>query len=85
MGGGGGGSTKVKTPKPPKMQPPKPAPAPPEPEAKPVAKQVLKPEGSFADIRIGAAKKPSSSRNRTTQRGQGTQSLSIGPNQGMQL
>ena len=80
---GGGGSTKVSVPKPaplppplPPPQAPKPAPAPPKQLQEPTAKP---------DIRIGAAKRSSTSgRGRSTNR-QGSQSLTIGNNQGLNL
>jgi len=79
----GGGSTKVKVPKPAPLPPPLPAPAPPPPPPPP-PKQLVKP-GEIPDIRIGSAKKQTTNRNRTTQRQSGSQSLSIGNNQGMNL
>ena len=79
----GGGSTKVSVPKPPPLPPPLPPPAPPKPAAAP-PKQLQQP-GATPDIRIGAAKKQTSNRNRNTQRSQGSQSLNIGNNQGLKL
>ena len=83
---GGGGSPKVEVPKPPPLPPPLPAPPPPKPEPK--KQQVVKKlEVSKPDIRIGAAKteRPSTGRPRTSNVSRGSQSLSIGNNQGLQL
>ena len=79
---GGGGSPKVEMPKPPPLPPPLPPPAPPAPP-KPVAKNL---QGEKkVDIRIGQAKRQSStSRSRGSSK-PGKQSLSIGDNQGMTL
>ena len=82
---GGGGSPKVEVPKPPPLPPPLPAPPPPKPTKK---QQVVKKlELSKPDIRIGAAKteRPSTGRPRTSNVSRGSQSLSIGNNQGLQL
>ena len=79
----GGGSTKVSVPKPSPLPPPLPPPPPPKPPA--AAPQLLQKVGQAPDIRIGAAKKQTNNRNRNTQRGGGSQSLSIGNNQGLNL
>ena len=80
---GGGGSTKVKVPEPSPLPPPLPPPPPPKPPAAPP--KPLQPTDAKPDIRIGAAKKQTNNRNRTTQRGSGSQSLTIGNNQGLNL
>lgn len=82
---GGGGSPKVEVPKPPPLPPPLPAPPPPKPVD--VAPKRLATPDAKPDIRIGKAKSSSTSRrDRSTTRGaSGSQSLSIGSNQGMTL
>jgi len=80
---GGGGSTKVSVPKPPPLPPPLPPPPPPKP-APPPPKTLQEP-GQAPDIRIGAAKKSTSGRERGVSTGRGSQSLTIGNNQGMNL
>jgi len=79
---GGGGSTKVKVPEPPPLPPPLPAPPPPKPA--PAPPKPLQELGKAPDIRIGQAKRKSTQRSRTGQTG-GSQSLSIGNNQGLNL
>ena len=77
---GGGGSPKVEVPKPSPLPPPLPPPAPPKPA--PVEPKRLEAPDAKPDIRIGAAKKSTSGRERRTS------SLSIGSsgsNQGLNL
>jgi len=80
---GGQQPTKVKMPKPAPLPPPLPPPAAPAP-APPPPKQLQEP-GKAPDLRIGAAKKQTTTRSRTAQTGKGSQSLTIGSNQGMNL
>jgi len=80
-----GSQSAPKPPKPPPLQPPIPAPPPPKPPAPP-PKRLQEPDKK-PDIRIGKSKAASTSRStRSADRGvRGSQSLSIGNNQGMSL
>jgi len=80
---GGGGSPKIEVPKPSPLPPPLPPPPPPKPPAP--APKTLQEPGKTPDIRIGAAKKTTSGRERGGSTGRGSQSLSIGNNQGLKL
>ena len=73
----------MEMPKPPPLPPPLPPPAPPAPP-KPAAKKLQESDKKL-DVRIGQAKRSTTSgRSRSTSRS-GKQSLSIGDNQGMTL
>ena len=81
---GGGGSPKVSVPKPAPLPPPIPAPPPPKPPAP--APKPLQQAGQVPDIRIGAAKRQSTTARRNAgTAAPGKQSLSIGSNQGMNI
>ena len=82
--GGGGESPKVEAPKPSPLPPPLPAPAPPKPVVAP--KKLQEPDAK-PDIRVGASKAPISSRSTrsASRQSRGSQSLSIGNNQGMKI
>ena len=82
---GGGGSPKVEVPKPPPLPPPLLPPAPPKPVE--VAPKKLTEPDAKPDIRIGAAKSSTSSRSTrsASRESRGSQSLTIGNNQGMTL
>ena len=82
---GGGGSAKVKVPKPAPLPPPIPAPPPPKPPA-PAPKPIQK-AGATPDIRIGSAKRQSTSSSRRSPAAQspGKQALSIGNSQGLNI
>jgi len=81
----GGGGSKVSTPKPPPLPPPIPAPPPPKPAPAP---KKLQEAGEAPDIRIGAAKKETARRSKTSTssaESKASKSLTIGNNQGMTL
>ena len=80
---GGGGSPKVEVPKPSPLPPAIPAPPPPKPPAP--APKPLQQAGQTPDIRIGAAKRQSTTNRNRGSLTPGKSSLSIGNNQGMTL